>query len=64
MKDDSNKGVVLLHSFWSPEAIKTFEGILARNAKARWTGRDGRRKQQPVHPGTDGPVEGCSLHGL
>jgi hypothetical protein len=37
--DDFNKGVALLHSFWFPEAIKTFDGILARDpncAMAHW----------------------------
>ena len=32
VKDDFNNGVALLHSFWFPEAIKAFEGILARDA--------------------------------
>ena len=39
VKDEFNKGVALLHSFWFPEAIKTFEGILARDpncAMAHW----------------------------
>jgi len=39
VKDDFNKGVALLHSFWFPEAIKTFDGILARDpscAMAHW----------------------------
>ena len=39
IKDDFNKGVALLHSFWFPEAIKTFESILARDpncAMAHW----------------------------
>jgi hypothetical protein len=39
VKDDFNKGVALLHSFWFPEAIKTFESILARDpdcAMAHW----------------------------
>ena len=39
VKDDFNKGVALLHSFWFPEAIKTFESILARDpncAMAQW----------------------------
>lgn len=39
VKDDVNKGVALLHSFWFPEAIKAFEGILARDptcAMAHW----------------------------
>ena len=39
VKDDFNKGVALLHSFWFPEAIKMFEGILARDpdcAMAHW----------------------------
>jgi tetratricopeptide (TPR) repeat protein len=39
VKDDFNKGVALLHSFWFPEAIKAFEGILARDAScamAQW----------------------------
>jgi tetratricopeptide (TPR) repeat protein len=31
VKDDFNKGVALLHSFWFPESIKTFESILARD---------------------------------
>ena len=39
-KDDFNKAVALLHSFWFPEAIKAFEGILARRpgncAMAHW----------------------------
>ena len=39
VKDDFNKGVALLHSFWFPEAIKAFEGILASDptcAMAHW----------------------------
>jgi len=39
VKDDFNKAVALLHSFWFPEAIKAFEGILARDttcAMAHW----------------------------
>ncbi len=39
VKDEFNKGVALLHSFWFPEAIKTFDGILARDpscAMAHW----------------------------
>ena len=39
VKDDFNKGVALLHSFWFPEAIKAFEDILARDpacAMAHW----------------------------
>jgi hypothetical protein len=39
VKDDFNKGVALLHSFWFPEAIKVFESILARDpncAMAHW----------------------------
>ena len=37
LKDDFNKAVALLHSFWFPEAIKAFEAILARRrATARW----------------------------
>ena len=39
VKDDFNKGVALLHSFWFPEAIKAFEGVLARDpncAMAHW----------------------------
>jgi len=39
VKDDFNKGVALLHSFWFPEAIKAFDGILARDpncAMAHW----------------------------
>jgi hypothetical protein len=39
VKDDFNKGVALLHSFWFPEAIKEFEGVLARDpgcAMADW----------------------------
>src|SRR6266536_183368 len=39
VKGDFNKGVALLHSFWFPEAIKTFESILARDsncAMAYW----------------------------
>ncbi len=39
VKADFNKGVALLHSFWFPEAIKTFESILARDANcamAHW----------------------------
>ena len=29
LRDDFNKGVALLHSFWFPEAIKAFEAVLA-----------------------------------
>jgi Tetratricopeptide repeat len=39
VKDDFNKSVALLHSFWFPEAIKSFESILARDpncAMAHW----------------------------
>ena len=39
VKDDFNKGVALLHSFWFPEAVKTFDSILARDpncAMAHW----------------------------
>src|SRR5882672_5222112 len=39
VKDDFNKGVALLHSFWFPEAVKAFESILARDpdcAMAHW----------------------------
>jgi hypothetical protein len=39
VKDDFNKGVALLHSFWFPEAIKTFQGVLAKDpncAMAHW----------------------------
>ncbi len=39
VKDDFNKGVALLHSFWFPEAIKAFDAILARDpncAMAHW----------------------------
>jgi hypothetical protein len=39
LKDDFNKGVALLHSFWFPEAIKAFEAILAADgqcAMAHW----------------------------
>src|SRR5207244_9046662 len=31
VKDDFNKAVALLHSFWFPEAIKSFDSILARD---------------------------------
>jgi len=39
VKDDFNKAVALLHSFWFPEAIKAFEGVLAADptcAMAHW----------------------------
>jgi hypothetical protein len=39
VKDDFNKGVALLHSFWFPEATKEFEAVLARDpncAMAHW----------------------------
>ena len=39
VKDDFNRAVAMLHSFWFPEAIKAFEGILARDpacAMAHW----------------------------
>jgi hypothetical protein len=39
VKDDFNKGVALLHSFWFPEAVKTFDSLLARDpncAMAHW----------------------------
>jgi hypothetical protein len=39
LRDDFNKGVALLHSFWFPEAIKAFEAILAVDgncAMAQW----------------------------
>jgi hypothetical protein len=31
VREDFNKGVALLHSFWFPEAIKAFESILTRD---------------------------------
>ncbi|HXG89716.1 MAG TPA: hypothetical protein VNJ02_15410 [Vicinamibacterales bacterium] len=39
VRDDFNKGVALLHSFWFPEATKMFEGILHKDpacAMAHW----------------------------
>jgi tetratricopeptide (TPR) repeat protein len=39
LEADFNKGVALLHSFWFPEAIKAFEGILGADgncAMAHW----------------------------
>jgi len=39
VKDDFNKGVALVHSFWFPEGVKVFESILARDpncAMAHW----------------------------
>src|SRR4051812_39252705 len=39
VKDDFNKAVALLHSFWFPEAIKAFESVLAAEpncAMAHW----------------------------
>jgi hypothetical protein len=39
LRDDFNKGVALLHSFWFPEAIKAFEAIAAADgncAMAHW----------------------------
>jgi hypothetical protein len=39
VRDDFNKGVALLHSFWFPETIKAFQGILERDpncAMASW----------------------------
>ena len=39
VKEDFNKAVALLHSFWFPEASKAFEGVLARDsncAMASW----------------------------
>src|SRR5207249_3136728 len=39
VKDDFNKAVALLHSFWFPEAVKAFDSILARDpncAMAHW----------------------------
>lgn len=39
VKDDFNKAVALLHSFWFPETIKAFEDILVRDpscAMAHW----------------------------
>src|SRR5829696_903143 len=39
VKDDFNKAVALLHSFWFPEAIKAFEAIAAKDsgcAMAHW----------------------------
>ena len=32
VKEDFNKGVALLHSFWFPEAIRTFESVASRDA--------------------------------
>jgi tetratricopeptide (TPR) repeat protein len=39
VKDDFNRGVALLHSFWFPEAAATFEGVLKKDpscAMAFW----------------------------
>jgi tetratricopeptide (TPR) repeat protein len=39
VRDDFNKGVALYHSFWFPEAIRTFESVLQRDpacALAHW----------------------------
>src|SRR5262245_66157398 len=39
VKEDFNKAVALLHSFWFPEAIKMFNAILAKDANcamAHW----------------------------
>ncbi len=39
VRSDFNRGVALLHSFWFPEAIATFEGVLAKDpscAVAHW----------------------------
>ena len=39
VRDDFNKGVALLHSFWFPQAIAAFEGILTKDpacAMAHW----------------------------
>jgi hypothetical protein len=39
VKDDFNRAVALLHSFWFPEAVKMFNGILAKDpncAMAHW----------------------------
>jgi hypothetical protein len=39
VKDDFNKAIALLHSFWFPEAVKMFNGILAKDANcamAHW----------------------------
>jgi tetratricopeptide (TPR) repeat protein len=39
VKDDFNRGVALLHSFWFPEAAATFEGVLKKDptcAMALW----------------------------
>jgi hypothetical protein len=33
VRDDFNKAVALLHSFWFPEAIKLFEGVAAKDPK-------------------------------
>ncbi len=32
VRADFNKGVALLHSFWFPQAIAMFDGILKRDA--------------------------------
>jgi hypothetical protein len=31
LRDDFNKGVALLHSFWFPEGLKTFNEVLKRD---------------------------------
>jgi len=39
VKDDFNKAVALLHSFWFPESSKTFNAVLAKDpncAMAHW----------------------------
>ena len=49
LKGHFNKGVALLHSFWFPEAIKSFEGILARdpNCARKTSDRSNRRCVPP-----------------
>jgi hypothetical protein len=34
-KDDFNKGVSLLHSFWFPEATRAFEAVLKKDSNCQ-----------------------------
>jgi hypothetical protein len=73
VKDDFNKAVALLHSFWFPEAIKGFDGILARDpgcamahwgiALSRWGNPFGGIKPAAVIEQTKGAIDKARTTG-
>jgi hypothetical protein len=73
VKDDFNKGVAMLHSFWFPEAIKAFEGVAATDptcamahwgvALSSWGNPFGGLKAAPVIELTKSHIEKAKVTG-